>query len=127
LILITIDEGESCKVGCSFDDWEAVRVPDDLGVVVIDDRRCYPVCTGRKVDYGWTGGRRLARSRSTASAATDGQIDRCGVVVDAIAFTVSVSFVQWCWVDMYLWRQRFSHYGRLGRWNLTGMLPRPDA
>lgn len=71
LILIAIDKGESCEVGCSFDDREAVRVPNDLGVVVVDDRRRRPVYTGRDVYYGWTSGRRLARSRPTTSSTTD--------------------------------------------------------
>lgn len=91
LVLIRIDQTKSAiEASSGFDDWEAVRITDHLGIVVADDGGANHVCTGGEVDdCGCDGGGR-AFSGCAAVAGSYGSIDGRSVIRHAVALSTEV-------------------------------------
>ena len=84
LILVAIDEAETNKARRSLEDGHAVGIADDLGVVIVDDRRGDDVRAGREVDDGRCDGGRSSAGWSEAAPATDGCIDGSSVISNSV-------------------------------------------
>lgn len=82
LIFISVNHTKAwtAEVGGCNNGRYIVRVTDQLGVVVVDDRGGDEVCAGGEVYYSRCSGRGLASTRSTTSTAADGVVDRSSVV-----------------------------------------------
>ena len=68
---ISVDEAEARKVHRSFQCWDAIRVSDQVRIVVINDRGAYQVDTRREVDRGRCSCRRGTISRRTPVSIAD--------------------------------------------------------
>lgn len=52
-VLISINQPKAAEVGRWLQDWQAVWVSDDLGIVVVDDRGRDEVCARWEIDDCW--------------------------------------------------------------------------
>lgn len=84
LILIAVDEAKADEARGSFEDGHAIRVANDLRVVVVDDGCGDNVSAGREVDNGRRDGRCGPASWSETATTADGCIDGCSIVGNTV-------------------------------------------
>jgi hypothetical protein len=94
LIRVCVNQAKADKVRSGLEGWKAVRVANELGEVVVNDRRGNQIGSSREVDNSRSGSRGLAAAGSTPTTRANGRIDSSGIVLLVLAwrFHVEIEF-----------------------------------
>lgn len=87
LVLVTVNQAKSSKACSGFDGRHRVRIADELGKVVVNDRRGDQVGSCREVYDGGRRGRGFSARRAESTPSADSRVDGSCIVRHSVTYT----------------------------------------
>jgi hypothetical protein len=86
LILVSVDQTKARESGGCFDDWDRIWIANQLGEIIVDDRRRDQVGSGWEVHNGRGCRGRLAACRAKTTTITNSRVDGSSIIRHAVTY-----------------------------------------